>query len=337
MAFIHEIEPERGDSKATLGLSRLVTQMTNGQYIYVDQNMLDRNFPNIPCTEEKLEQYFKKKNFPDIIIGRGARWKLPQNAQKKATLIIDDINEILASKHSQGDLVPHDLKKESLTKAGKDFKKHYPHTKGPLVAIMMGGYVTPTKQLACKLIDIACNYPEITFFLCPSRRTGGSVDNLKNHMNTAIEQSTSPNTGTIETAVAFNSAGLNNKPRSERIEILSIDYDEAISDSGYNPYLGLLDQADHIVVAGESFSLVSEALFTGKNIYVHCAEHNYFKFKEEGYVSEVNQLDENAPFPTRPMPPLDSTHEIAKAITEQYEKNRSHSGFNRFLKKFCPS
>lgn len=339
MAFIGEQRPNRGDSKAALGLSRLVAEMTGGQYVYVDQSMLDENFPNIPLIEDKLQQYLKKQSFPDIVIGPGARWKLPQKVRNKATLIIDDINERLANKYSDNeDLVPHHLTKELLTEAGEDFKQHYPQVKGPLIAIMMGGHFTSAKQLAYKLVAIAGNYPEATFFLCPSHRTLGNIDTLKIQMNAALEKR-SRRHEILEPAnkEAFNSIAQEIKPLSGQINILSVDYDKAVSKSGYNPYLGLLDQADHIVVAGESYSLVSEALFTGKNIYVHCPEHNYLKFKEKGYVSEINKLDENAPFPTRPMPPLDSTHEIAKAITEQYEKNRSHSGFNRFLKKFCPS
>lgn len=342
MAFIGEQNANRGDSKAAVGLSRLVAEMTGGQYVYVNQNMLDESFPNIPFIEDKLEQYCKKTKHPDIIIGPGAKYKLPRKTRNKATLIVDEINEVLARKYSSiENLVPHHLTKENLMQAGEDFKKHYPQVKGPLIAIMMGGSffsnkLAESKKFADKLIDIASNYPEATFFLCPSHRTGKTINDLKGQMRAALEtKSRRQAILDLGEKEAFNSIAQETKPLSDRIRVLSVDYKEAVSESGYNPYLGLLNQADHIIVAGESYSLVSEALFTGKNIYVHCPDNDYSKFKEKGYVSEINKLDENAPFPTRPMPPLDSTHDIAKALTAKYEKNRSPFGFKKILKKFC--
>ena len=105
----------------------------------------------------------------------------------------------------------------------------------------------------------------------------------------------------------------------KNISIIDIDYDNAIRN--YNPYLGLLANADHIVVAGQSFSLVSEALFTGKNIYLYHPDEPYTHLTKEDYVARLETLNPNAPFPTHTMPPIDMTRQVAEAIIEDYKEN----------------
>ena len=52
-------------------------------------------------------------------------------------------------------------------------------------------------------------------------------------------------------------------------------------ESGENPYLGILALADRLIVTGESISMISEALVTGRPVHVlplegHGERHDAF-------------------------------------------------------------
>lgn len=316
MAYIGTDDPHRGDSKASIGLSKLVAEMLNGRYVYVDQAMLNQNFPTIPNIREQLRRFCEQSGHPDVVIGTysgGIRYshEVKDAFPKKPALFINHINETLSKKRgSNPELVTHHLTTETLTQAGEEFKSHYPALKRPLVAVMMGGWIyhpQHTKPLAQKLIAVARHYPEITFFICPSRRTEQADRDLIAVMEEEIKN-----------------AGL-----TGRVHIRSTGYKTAIA--GYNPYLGLLATADHIVVAGHSLSLVSEALFTGKNIYLHHPGTDYKKLESDGYIVPIKTLDDSRPFPTKPMKTLNLTEEVARSIVKDY--HRAGSPFWKIVNK----
>jgi hypothetical protein len=310
MAYIGEDDPHRGDSKAAAGLARLVAEMTRGRYVYVDKAMLDGLFSG--SLYDKLQKYSSTiGGGPDIMIGSNSALDVDA-FPKRPVLTISSINEVIQGRVTQGvcELVPHHLTKEILADARTRFQEVFPDVKGPLVAVMMGGRFRSEEELAEKLVKIARNYPEITFFLCPSRRTGMSAPVLAEALERKIRRLQEGNGVFADQQTPYNG----------KITILDAEYGAAIAANGFNPYLGLLGRADHIVVAGESYSLVSEALFTGKNIYLFKEGHAYKGLHNKGYVQKVAALDENQPFPTRPMEPLDLTRDVAASIVEEYNE-----------------
>lgn len=320
MAYIGRSDPHRGDSTAAVGLSRLVAKMINGRYVYVDRAMLDKSFPNLSEFSDKLRAYLARKKAPDIVIGAYG-YEIEDTGNKTPILVVDDINETLSSRRAHNkELVSHNLTPEILAKAGKEFQAQYPDIKGPLVAVMMGGCLNTYSSdeiavMARKLVAIAQNYPEITFFICPSRRTGQGRDILLREMKKSINN-IAQKQETQDAKKPFNATAKKKQDPAKRITVLDVDYNEALA--GYNPYLGLLATADHIVVAGESFSLVSEALFTGKNIYVYKPVNRYNSLRAQGYLRDLTDLKRDEPFPTVAMTPLDITGEIAESIVEDY-------------------
>ncbi|MBI4031204.1 MAG: mitochondrial fission ELM1 family protein [Proteobacteria bacterium] len=157
-----------------------------------------------------------------------------------------------------------------------------------------------------KLLGVADAYPEITFFICPGRRTGNADSYLIRYLK-----------------------GRAPKMKS-RISIVNVKYEHAIKE--YNPYLGLLAHADHIVVAGNSCSLVSEALFTGKNIYIYEQRSSYNELRAEKYVSDVLELPDNKPFPTTPMKRLDITRSVAERIAHKYQQ-KAQTDFRKMTRR----
>lgn len=229
-------------------------------------------------------------------------------------LVITAINESLSVKAKKfRSLVSHHLTRNQLKREAREFVQHYPDIRGPLVAVMMGGEMDKSRyaDLAKKLTGIAGAYPEITFFICPSRRTG---DGDKLLMKSLYSRS-----ALLRAKIVFNNAasalGL---CQQRRLSIRGVDYKEAVA--GYNPYFGLLGRADHIVVAGDSQSMVSEALFAGKNIYYlgYCSD--YEDLVRAGYVTDIKDVPSGRPFPTRRIERLNLTHEVAGALAEEYRK-----------------
>jgi hypothetical protein len=304
MAYIGQDHKNRGDSKAAIGLARLVAEMVNGWYVYLDSAIVHKDFPWSSSMTDPLKEYFKHNDNPDIVIGRFSN-DVAFCARQKPMLVESSIGEALSFKRlNNRELVAHDLRRDVLARESNLFRQHYPDVKRPLIAVMMGGHVFSCDVLARKLIQIGTAYPEATFFLCPSLRTGRDKDELKQKLKEEI---------------------LNAGAAAAGIKILGIDYEDAISEARYNPYMGLLATADHIVVAGESYSLVSEALFSGKNAYLFRPQHAFAELTRQGYVQDILTLESGKPFPTVPMEPPDLTRLIAQSIAAEFREKIRHS------------
>jgi len=88
---------------------------------------------------------------------------------------------------------------------------------------------------------------------------------------------------------------------------------------GKNPYFGILALADRLIVTGESISMISEALVTGRPVHVLPLEgqgkrHDAFlsRIIGEGFVSQIDGDDLDWSFAGRG--PIDSTAEPARRI-----------------------
>lgn len=134
----------------------------------------------------------------------------------------------------------HAITQEVLDEAAKKFAKRFTLYPKPYTAVLLGGSTnkyTLSKKSMGKMIDalkqVIVN-GDSTLLITTSRRTGG--ENLKRLLD------------------AF--------PRAR--EARAYVYD-GVSE---NPYLGMLALADHIIVTDDSVNMMSEAVATGKPVYI---------------------------------------------------------------------
>ncbi len=323
MAYIGDDDPHRGDSKATQGLGRIIANIMKGDYIYVDAAMLERSFPKLSGGKDRLAAYAKSRR-PDIVIGT---WKAitVDTDHDSPFYTVSCLNEGIIgrapSKKRRSGFVPHHLTQDLLTAEKAEFKKHYPKIEGPLIAVMLGGnHVEIPYDLSKHLTSLASAYPQVTFFFCPCRRSGPLKDDTIRYLRRDLfetEKRFLMDRHTLDGRLKKIFANLAARPPSPGLtggtSILDVNYDDAIA--GYNPYLGLLASADHIIVAGESYSLVSEALFTGKKVYTFHPAHDYTALKR---VIDLESIDHTRPLPVYQGKSFDLTGEIATGIVKSY-------------------
>ncbi len=330
MAYIGSDDPHRGDSKAAQGLGRIIANIMKGDYIYLDNAMLRRSFPLVADSPGLLTAHAKIYGIPDIAVGTFTA-RFMETPFRRKVFTVSALNEgmgliyIPRGKRVPG-FVPHHLTRQLLAAEKAEFKKHYPQIEGPLIAVMLGGKkLARARDLAAHLATLASAYPKATFFFCPCRRTEDMKDRAIRQLKGELRDI---DTLAQKGVPAFNQrlkdifANLAAQPRrsslSSNVTILDVDYEQAIA--GYNPYLGLLASADQIIVAGESFSLVSEALFTGKKVYTFEPINDYAAI--ENVISlELTDCTKPLPVVRRPKP-FDLTSEIAKGIVQTYWKKR---------------
>lgn len=284
MAYIGCDDPNRGDSKAAIGLASLVAEMLNGRYVYVNHKTLKK----LPGFSNALQ----KSYYADIAIGTKAK-KLDK---KQIQLRITDINENLSrSRADSSHLVSHHLTDALLEQKGKEFDTVYAgRIKGELIGVLMGGTVLDPYELGQKMANICRNYDNVTVFVCPSQRTGIAKDHLVEGFKNQVAQ-------------------FDVDSRS-RIYLQDVDYKNAIKK--YNPYNGLLGRADHLCFTGESDSILSEALFTGKTVFTYNAQDGGLRSK--GLTSNIRDLCENQPLPTQNIERPDVTRDVAMSIAREY-------------------
>lgn len=322
MAYIGKDDPLRGDSKAAIGLSRLVAEMIAGHYVYLDKAILDNNFPNTKDIAAQLREHIKTNGSPDIVIGHLDSYMT--RTGERTPFSVECINEYLAEEVSgrlkSCGLVAHHLTPEILDQAGAEFAEQYPDIKGELIAIMLGGDVWESARVVSSTINrlkkIAQHYDQATLFVCPSRRTGDTYADVMHHLKRNLNRKKPLDHSLPGYKETFTSHA------EPKIHVMGTDY-ETITSGGFNPYLGLLARAKHLVVIGESPSLISEALFTGKNIYGAHLDCTYTRLINRGYLVPVEDLSPQKKLPTKAMEPLNVSREIAESIVREY---RIHIG-----------
>lgn len=302
MAYIGTDDPNRGDSKGTIGLSRLVAEILNGRSVYLDQAILDDSFGNCREIKDQLNAYMKYKGYPDIVIGSYA--DIFHDLERKPALLVTDYNENV-SQRAKGPnkyVVCHELTPELLKREAEKFRQNYSDISGPLVAVLLGGILPETSEFPQKLARIISTYSACTLFICPSRRTGNFNHFLKEDIEKNIGHSS-----------LWERLGLQ---KSKARRVMAVDYHSAIRN--YNPYLGLLGLADHVVVAGSSSSIISEALYTGKTVYSYRTSHVEID-EQDTHIKDIMSL-EIGPFPTQALPRIDVSRDVAQSIADEYLK-----------------
>lgn len=241
---------------------------------------------------------------PDILLSRASYYS-GMLTRITPLMMVKDINESLSSDLlGDSSLVSHHLTPEIFDEHGKKFRDHYKDIKSPIIAVMLVN-IWDTESFAKKMVSKCAQHDEpLTVFICSSRRTDtGNYELLKRNIQEKARE----------------------KGLADRLNVQGYNFGtEAGKVNTFNPYIGLIKEADHILVAGESLSMVSEPLAAGKRVMVHQAGHGYTKLKKKGLVVDFDDCAADTRFETPSIDPVNITEDIS---------NRLVGKFNRVAKK----
>lgn len=182
----------------------------------------------------------------------------------------------------------HRVTAEKLAAAKEKYQAHYSNVPHPRVAVLIGGTskahtMTPenAKLLAMQLLHLA-ESPNIGLLVTASRRTGEE----------------------------------NAKLLRDTLQGPAIHFWDGTGD---NPYFGFLALADYIIVTEDSVSMTSEALSTGKPVYIAALEGGAKRLdmfhkilQEQGYTRPFTGLLEKWSYT-----PPDDTQRVAEEIRQR--------------------
>lgn len=142
----------------------------------------------------------------------------------------------------------------------------------------------------------------MTVFICTSRRTEDSnYQNLKWRLEEIARK-----------------RGLEG-----RLKIKTYDFRENLGKAdNFNPYIGLINEADHIVVGGESLSMLSEPLAVGKPAIIYEPGMSHGKLYKKGLVidfkacSADTRFDADAPR----IKPVNITEDITDRLIGKFQE-----------------
>jgi mitochondrial fission protein ELM1 len=307
VANIGNDDSTRGDTHGLIGIAKAISKRLRGDTVVADINFTkDLSNQGIEghTHDVILSNYFETKRLPDIFLtaSLNLNHNMRQYLKKKNIFCMAEYNEQYSSKLLNGDnsLVAHHLTTEILEEEGLRFKQAYPDLPRPLVAVLAMG-LSFSKWLAKSLIEKCAPDEQSTIFVCGSRHTQHEA--YETFMNELHE--------------ARAKAGLN-----ERIVLCGYDFEKNRNTDAYNPYKGLLHQADHILSFASSRSMTSEALATGKTVYLQEGGTSaYDKLIKKGLVKIFDDAD-NQPFSTSQIVPLNVTDDIAERVIKRYIRHR---------------
>ncbi|MCC8398629.1 MAG: mitochondrial fission ELM1 family protein [Rickettsia endosymbiont of Labidopullus appendiculatus] len=225
--------------------------------------------------KKQLLQSWEMEGLPDLIISAGRRTASLASYLKHKSAgkvkIVQIMHPNLAFEHFDLIILPHHDKvsaeeiylngssilritgalnnvQAKIQAGGIELRKNYPNLK-QFISVIIGGnsknYQFTDKnarELATILSNITKNQPTIqqdekyTLFISFSRRTPNSAKQI-----------------------------IKNKVPSS-----AIIYDPTEEEAKPNPYFGMLAQADYIISTADSISMCSEAVSTGKPLYIFC-------------------------------------------------------------------
>ncbi len=306
-------EPTRGDNRGLEGTGAGVARALGARNLYLDFEAVRAR---TGCTKKRdsyirgLRQIFAENGRPAIVIG-GRNNSGQSNDLIKAALkdlpgetFYIEGNTPKLSGHYNGDdeILPHHLTPESLAAEGKKFGAAYPNLEHPLIAVMLTS--DERGENIEKMASIFSQYPEATVFLCGCKRTGrGFMDDF---------------TKTLK-------RGIRGRGAADRINVLTYHFDDGTE----NPYIGLLNEADHVIISGKSGSMTCEALATGKSVFITDGDHEcdfskkgFAAYRESGHVKLLEDCDPHAELATDKVKPVNATARIISGIVDDYRRYR---------------
>lgn len=191
----------------------------------------------------------------------------------------------------------HHVTSAKLAEAANRFRSRFEHLPRPWIGVLLGGSnrtMTLTPDKACAIgeqLARAARESGGGLMITPSRRTGEE------------------NTRALAKAVA---------------DVPHVIWDR----QGANPYFGILALANHLVVTGDSASMVSEAASTGKPLYVidfgrysKRLERFHSALRDEGVTRRFDGHLEHWEYQ-----PVNDTGMVAGAILERMRDARNDTG-----------
>ncbi|MBI1215852.1 MAG: hypothetical protein GC185_08550 [Alphaproteobacteria bacterium] len=325
LVYIGEDDPSRGDSHGLKGIGQRMAQKLNGKFHYLEDDDLKRMYLEnahdvtapgaqdapapVPEPGKKsvdmdklLKRYLKENGKPEIVLSRFGQYN-DAIKSAKPLLIVRDINETLSSRLlGEKSLVSHHLTPELLKAEGEKFRAQHPDFQGPLIGVLMvdiNGY----SSFAEKMVSKCAAYPQATIFLCGSRRTPNyDYDNLKEELEKAAKK----------------------KGLEGRLRIDGYNFLRGLKNKdAFNPYVGLLDAADHIVLTGNSQSMLSEPLAAGKPVILHGSFNQYKKLKRKGLVMDFGKCAADKRFETGRIKPVNITEDITDKLIKDFKNAQS--------------
>lgn len=289
----------RGDSHGYIGIGKNVAEKLGGEYHYIDEEILAALYPKISDEDDALSAHLDRIGTPDIVFARKfRRWHNGKsiNGKYKLPFIVNDVNEDLSSgRFALKGVVAHHITPEISRTEGQKFSAAYPDLPRPLVAVIMADL--NFFGLAECLIPKLKSFPETSIFVCSSRRTGNRA--YKDMINT------------LTSAIAESGA-------AGRIRLHGYNFKGGQENKSFNPYIGLLHQADHIVMCGSSQSILSEALSSGKSVHLYRSSQETGDLHKKNLVKVFNPLAAHQPLESHPIPPVNLTANVAENIISLY-------------------
>lgn len=312
MVYIGDDDPSRGDSHGFKGIGQRIAQKLHGEFHYLEDRHLNELYPFLYRQQDKFEQYIKDNGKPQIMLSRYGYYG-GMMTSISPLLMVTDINEGLSyDLLGEKSLVSHHLTPELLGAQGKLFRENYKDITTPLIAVMMVN-VDDIEAFAQKMVSKCEKYDEATIFLCTSRRTmGANYKMLKERLEQLAEE----------------------KGLGDRLKITGYNFHDHVGKASFNPYVGLIDAADHVVVAGESMSMVSEPLAAGKPVIAYEPQHSYSALKRRGLVVDFNKMAADTRFETGRVPVVNITEDIADTLIKKFNAAASKNhGFLGWVSK----
>jgi hypothetical protein len=306
LVYIGDDDPTRGDSHGFKGIGRRMAQKLNGSFHYLEDKDLTKMYPDIRRPNDGLELYMKQHGTPDIVLSRAYHYG-GMMSRITPLMMVHDINEGLSS-NLLGDssLVSHHLTPEIFDEQGVKFRAQYKEITSPIIAVMLVS-IYDIESFAQKMVSKCAHHDEVTVFICSSRRTSpGNYDKLKSRIEELAQE----------------------KGLDGRLKVDGYNFEQGRGkENVFNPYIGLIKEADHIVVGGESLSMVSEPLAAGKTVMVFEPSHSYSKLKKRGLVVDFSKCADDTRFETSRIDPVNVTEDISSRLIEKFNKvAKKHTG-----------
>ncbi len=257
--------PARGDSNGYRGLAARVAQKIGARLKVIDYNELIDETPGLESIQDsnwdvriqhRRRTFFDKEGAPDFLFTRFPGDSADYLGKKGASgIIISAFNEEIPGKlggdnfAKSPERIPHHLTPEEFAHEGRRFAEEYADLPRPFIGVNLIDHLSHKQGLlAGKLADVASAYDGATIFICTCHRTKEyGYDIFMSDLKTAM-----------------SALGAN-------FHVVEFNYNDHIAREDrhdfWNPYKGMLDQADHLVQCGYSGSVISESLSAGKVPY----------------------------------------------------------------------
>lgn len=326
---ISDDEPSRGDVHGFVGLAKRVAEKAGAEYLQLDNATMEQMFPDIPSLAgdpgghkrvERFRRLFNEKGCPDFYFSTKNNTGVLDILNSRASgVAVRAINEsiaphlrdhgILGENDVPNIFVPHHLTPAVLSFEGRKFAAEFAEMPRPFIGILAATISYSNLSLAERIGGLQESYPEATVFVCSSRRAQ-SAD------------------------VARFSRELEESLTGGKFHVVTFDYCLQMQNEGagnfWNPYIGLLDQADHLIMTGDSYSIHSEVMATGKTLHI---DNAYFCHNGPPRFKKLETYRKGEPLNTEHTTPLDVTDNLADAIIRLHRKNAAEVGPSLALRK----